>query len=278
VLPSARQLGRLLVVALTASIFWPAGLRAQGSVRDAAAARSLFREGVACADRQEWDCATDRFHRAHGLRPSPVIAYNLGNALISMGRLVEGAEMLEQVARDDETASGMRNDARRAAEAARARTGQVTITAEGMTADVALSIDGHPFSSALLGAAAPADPGAHRIEARRGEEIVARAEFTVSAGGQAIAEITIPPPPRPPVDTLARVSLDPPDERRIEQVIVQTPGPAPAARSDDGPWIALGVIAGLLVIGGGVTAGVVLLQPSEPSSFSGSLGPAVEIR
>jgi hypothetical protein len=44
------------------------------------------------------------------------------------------------------------------------------------------------------------------------------------------------------------------------------------ARSDDTPWIALGIGGGVLLIGGAIVLGVVLGQPQAPTPFDGSLG------
>lgn len=48
--------------------------------------------------------------------------------------------------------------------------------------------------------------------------------------------------------------------------------PAPAPASDDGPWIALGLGAGVLVVGGAIVLGVVLAQPGAVAPFEGTLG------
>jgi hypothetical protein len=250
---------------LTLALPGPA-LAQDGSIHDTAAARSLFREGVVCADAHDWACAADRFQRAYALRASPVIGYNLGTTLIALGRLVEGTEHLQAVARDDTSTAQMRADAQRAADAVAARLARVTVHVQGELEGVQLTIDGRALASSLHGAAAPVDPGDHLLEARRGREVVASAPFSSEPGGSSEVSIVVPDAPE-----LAPVAAAEPAPRIVERIVVTEAPP-----SDDGPWIGLGIGAGVLVIGGAILIGFFVASPTEPMPYGGSLG-TVEI-
>ncbi len=253
----------MVVVALAL----PCTAEAQGSsVHDTAAARSLFQEGITCADAHDWVCAADRFGRAHALRASPVIAYNLGAALVALGRIVEGSEHLLRVARDEAAPAPMRSDAQRAADAVAGRIARVVVRTEGSTEGVTLTIDGRALSASLVGAAAPVDPGEHLVEASRGSDVIASAHFAVEPGAAGEVSLALPdPPPEPPRE--APTVTSEPIERIVERVVM-----APAPPSDDAPWIGLGVGIGVVVIAGAIVIAVLLAPPSEPSPYMGSLG------
>lgn len=241
---------------------WSAGARAQlDSVRSSAAARSLFREGIECADREDWPCAVDRHGRAYALRPSPVIAYNLGMALLSVGRLVEGTEMLIRVSRDDQAPPALQAEARTAADRALPRVGRLSVHVEGPLAGVTFTLDGHDFRRELLNTATPADPREHVLVASRHGSEIARGTVTVADGESVELRVTLPPPPIEDVGP-----VDGPDPE-----VLALPPPE-ASGGDDAPWIALGIGGAVLVIGGAIVLGVVLGQPQAVSPFEGTLG------
>ncbi|UJR81300.1 hypothetical protein [Sandaracinus amylolyticus] len=235
-------------------------------MRDTAAARALFQEGVACADRSDWSCAADRFARAHELRASAVIAYNLGHALVESGRLVEGTEILRRLVRDESVAANVRADASRVIRDAEPRIGRLAVHLRGPHDDVSVALGTHELASSLLGTAAPVDPGEHVLEARRDGEIVASARVHIEPGGSEEIELEIPARPERPAasaigpEAAARTALDPTSPPDVES-------------SDEGTWIALGVTGGVLVVAAAVVVAVVLAAPAqEPAPFDGTLG------
>jgi len=251
----------LCMALVSASFAWSAPVQAQlDSVRSSAAARALFREGVECADRADWTCAVDRHGRAYGLRPSPVIAYNLGMALLAVGRLVEGTEMLVRVSRDEHATAELRAEARTAADHARPRIGRLTVHVEGPLAGATLSLDGHDVRRELLDTASPADPREHVLIVHRDGSEVARGTVILADGQLAELSVTIPPLPA------ADVALA--DEPDADVLALAPPAPA----SDDAPWIALGIGGAVLVVGGAIVLGVVLAQPGSSAPFEGTLG------
>jgi hypothetical protein len=259
-----------LVMGVVLGCALPAGAQSAASVRDTAAARALFREGVACADRSDWPCAVDRFHRAHQLRPSPVLAYNLGHALVEIGRLVEGAEILHRLVRDETAPARVRADASRVVDAAAPRIGSLTVHVEGPTDGVVFAIDEHELATSLLGAAAPVDPGERRIEARRGDEVIASASVVIAEGGTESVTLALP---EPPAEDPAVASLDVPTPSEVALgASPSEPTDAPPAGGDDGPWIALGIGGAVVLVAGAIVLAVVLAQPGEQAPFDGSLG------
>lgn len=239
-------------------------------MRDTAAARALFREGVACTDRRDWECAVDRFGRAHRVRPSPVLAYNLGHAMIELGRLVEGVEILQQLLRDDAASATVRADAQRAVDAAAPRIARLTVHATGPTRGVRFSIDGHALASSLLGAAAPVDPGERLVEARRGDELVASSRVQIAEGSAETIEIQLPEPP--PGEVIAEATAPPVVVPTAAETALAAQPPRTDDGGDDGPWIALGIGGAALVVGGAIVLAIVLAQPTEPMVFDGNLG------
>lgn len=240
------------------------------SPRDAAAARALFMEGVGCADRQDWVCAADRFERAYALRSSPVLAYNLGHAMVQLGRLVEGAEMLLRATRDETASSQVRADAQRMVAELTPRIGRLTLRLAGPREGVTIRIGQTEIPEALHGTAAPIDPGEHTISAIRGGETVASTTVQVADGASVEAELTIP---EAPVVALAEPGPDEGERGAAEDAAAAAIGATTTpSGSDEGLWIGLGVGAGAVVIGVAVVLGVVLGQPHDAAPFGGNLG------
>ena len=84
-------------------------------LEQSAAARALFQEGLAFAQEEKFEEAADRFRRAHALRPTPTISYNLAAALSRTGNVVESSELLRHVLRNPDTTlvQYLRNTSRR---------------------------------------------------------------------------------------------------------------------------------------------------------------------
>jgi tetratricopeptide (TPR) repeat protein len=155
-----------------------------------AAARALFQEGLGHADAGRWREAADRFERAHSLRPTPEIGYNLSTALVKLGRLVHASELLRQL----KSHPRANPEVRRAAAARLAqvlpRLAHLTIEAGGLPERAAIRLDGKPLDPALVGVAFPVDPGLHLVEAYpggdrgRGGEPLAATSATLAEGAR----------------------------------------------------------------------------------------------
>lgn len=179
---------------------------------ETALARTLFHEGVELAEAENWSEAADRFRRAHALRPSAIIAFNLSLADVEIGRLVEASEMLEWVVRQEDTDEAMRADAGARLEILRPRLARLTVRVEG-SEGVQVTLDERELPHAALGVAMPVDPGLHRLQLSRASEVVLEEERSVVEGEAAEWSVTAPPPPPDPAE-LARAEEE---RRRAEE-------------------------------------------------------------
>lgn len=161
-----------------------------------AAARDLFREGVALAEAERWEEAASRFERAYELRRSAPIAVNWAHALERMGRWVQASELLARVRRDETLDEATRELAGQRFDALRPRIPRLTVRVSGATAGVTITLDGHPVDPGLFHVAVPIDPGDHELLALRGDEEIARRRFTVVEREQHEEAITIAPSAR----------------------------------------------------------------------------------
>lgn len=186
---------------------------AQSEAENTAAARALALEGVKLADAGDCQGAIDRFSRAEQLFHAPTILLGLGECQCKVGLLVEGTENLNRVAREE---LGPKPPAPFVQAQAKAKTllaeylpkvGRLTLTVETpSTEPYAVTIDGAPLPSALVGVARPINPGEHQLSVSGDAYLPAEQSFSV-AEGQA-QELTVrlelkpaeaPPPPPPPL-------------------------------------------------------------------------------
>ena len=161
-------------------------------------ARALFTQGVERARSEQYEQAVDLFSRAQALRPAPAIAFNLANALVRLGRLVEATEQLRSTVRAAETAAEMRAVAESTLAELTPRLARLSLRLTGDHEDVALRVDGRALDRAVVGVAVPMDPGDRVLTAWRGEVEVARTEITLAEGAAAEATLDVPPPSADP--------------------------------------------------------------------------------
>lgn len=172
-----------------------------------AEARALFEEGLGLAAEERFEEAAERFRRAYQLRPASPIAFNLGNALVEGGHLVEGTEMLRQVTRDPDGSSDLRERAQWIIDNAEPRIGSILVQVTGHLDDVIVQVAGAPLARASYGVPVSADPGPTDVEALRGTETVASASVDVSEGGQAEVSLDVPAP----IEEVALLPTEAPD-------------------------------------------------------------------
>ncbi|HJL20406.1 MAG TPA: tetratricopeptide repeat protein [Sandaracinaceae bacterium LLY-WYZ-13_1] len=233
-----------------------------------AAARALFEEGVALADEERWEDASDRFRRSLALRGSSVVAYNLGMALVHTGELVEASELFRRARRDAEAPGRLRDAAERELAEVQGRLGRLTIELTGPREGVELRLDGEPVRMAMVGVAVPANPGARVIVALRGGGEVARAEVSVSEGGAASVALEIPPAPEVPTPEEAARAAVAPDETGAEATGTDDDG-----GDDVAIWV--GIITGIVAVGAAaaITTVVVLENRGPAEPIEGNLVP-----
>lgn len=230
-------------VASAALSGWPADSAGQEAPATADAdvrrARALFAEGVALADREQWEEAEQRFREAQRLRASPSIAFNLALTLGHLGRLVEADELLAQVLADAETTDEIRTGARRRRAEIEPFIGRLTIRLRGPRTGVRVTVDGRPIAEERLREPLLVDPGRHEVVALRGDRAVARQSVELREDTLRVSvELVVPPESTP-----ARVA---PSPRR-------TPRATEQDRAGGGS--AMGVAVGASLIGAGAIAG-----------------------
>lgn len=182
-----------------------------------AAARALFEEGVALAQRGEFAPAVDRFRRSRQLRPLPVVTYNLAVALAELHQLVEASELLREVLRDANARPELQQSAQAQLDQVLPRMSRLTIRLEGERRGALVLLDDRPVPPAILGVAAPVDPGEHHVLVRRGDREVARATVRVAEGREETVTLRAEAAPST-VGELSRVDLDAPQDPLGETV------------------------------------------------------------
>lgn len=238
-----------------------------------AAARALFEQGIDFVDAGDFEQAADRFERSLELRFSPVVAYNLSNALVQLGRYVESSERLREVIRAADTDPQVVAAAETQLEAVLGRIGQLTIRVTGDPESVEVRRDGEELADALLGVTQPVDPGEHTVTLHRNGEELARETVTVSEAGSATVTLEAPPAPEPitPVPSPAEAAA------RGTGAAGAGGGPAPTGpSSDDGggalssPWF---WTTAALVVAAGVVAAILLTSGSQADPIAGDFEP-----
>ena len=216
-----------VLVALSAPTLARAG---DPGASDIAAARQLATEGVKLADQNRCDDAVDKLARAEQLYHAPSVLGRLGECQVLLGKLVEGTENLQRVVREPLPANApaafvkARDRAKKMLDVAKPRIAMliVKVVVPGKT-EVELQLDADAFSSALVGAERPTDPGEHVLVATAVGMKRAEQKFEIEESETKTVTITLerdptykPPPPAVPVGpkeapgrdrTLAWVSL-----------------------------------------------------------------------
>jgi len=144
-----------------------------------ATARRLGTAGVEAFQKQDYATAVAKLEKAYEVLRAPSIGLWLARALAKQGKLVAANERYVEVGRlsvsqgDAEVQRQAQAEAATELEALAPTIPVVTLTLEGASAaQVSLSVDGVSRPSAILGEEQPLDPGQHRIEAKRGTEVV----------------------------------------------------------------------------------------------------------
>ncbi len=238
------------------------------SASEMAAARDLFRSGLAHAEAGRWASARADFERSYRLARVPVTLFNLAGAQAETGALVAAAESYRsflQVANEGRAARY-----RRAAEQALAdlepRIPSLRIEAPGLAEGDVLRIDDDVVSRAALGVAFRVDPGEHRVEILRGERSVVRETLYVAAGGERALTLVVPS-----LDTRPEVvARDQAGRDTLTEAPLATNEPTRERRSlARSPW--LWVAVGVVVIAGATTA-VVLATRGDDAPYQGNAG------
>jgi hypothetical protein len=206
-----------------------------------AAARELATSAQEALDRRDYAAAADRFERAAAIVHAPTVQLGLARAQVGLGRWQKALETYRRIVKTPVAAGApgvfhqAARDAKREHSALEPRMPSLQIEVRGAPGP-RVTLDGAPVDPATLGAARPADPGAHVIRAEAEGFATAEQSVTLMERGSATVALSLRP-----------------------RATVVAPAPPPAA---GGPWkilgfSALGLGAGGLVLG--AATGIVAL-------------------
>ena len=222
-----------------------------------AAARTTAEDALTRYDAGDYAGALDLFNRADALVHAPTLGLMAARCLDKLGRQVEASERYLAVTRTQLDPKAPASQAKAIATAEQERAALLpkipvlVIALEGASlTDARVTLDGKPVPAELLGLKRPTDPGVHKLEARRGAEVVTR-DLTLKPGDTQTITLKLTGAP-------AAGGTPPPASP-------DTPPSAPSANVEGGPsnrlrtagFVGVGVGgAGLLI--GAITGGVAI--------------------
>lgn len=236
-----------------AAIFCAAHASAQEepSAADMSAARALGQEGVRLADTGNCEEATDKLSRAEKIFHAPTTLTRLGECQVQLGKLVEGTENLNRVARETiapsapQTFRDAQERAKKLLAEARPRIAKLKIAVAAPAGVVfVVKLDGEVVPPANLNTNRPTDPGEHTIEASAQGYKNATAKVRLSDGALDSVALTLevdPNAPKMPVGTADGAPAAPPPPVSKAPIYV--------AYAVGAVGIGLGTVFGVLALG-----------------------------
>jgi len=187
-----------------AQVYAPTVRAEDASATETAAARALAVDGLKLAQANNCPEALPKLERAEKLYHSSVVASRLGECYVSVGRLVEGTEILRKVLREPQPADAppaltkALDRAQKTLDAATPRIAALTIRIAAVQ-DMRVKLDGNVVPSALLDSEVPADPGEHTIEVTAPGFLRSGSRLSVSEGEKKSVTLTLSRDPNAPV-------------------------------------------------------------------------------
>lgn len=168
------------LLALLLALAPSAARAAEPDASTRAAARKIALEGVNALQQDNAELASQKLEKAFELLPAPSIALWSARALAKRGMLVEAAERYIQAGRlppsegnEQAVQAQAQKDAARELSELTPRIPRLVLALEhAKPSEVQITMDGKQLSSALVGEEQPANPGAHKVTATRGNEQV----------------------------------------------------------------------------------------------------------
>jgi hypothetical protein len=153
-------------------------------------ARQLGNEGIELAGTGDCAAAVDPLSRSEAMHHAPTTLVILAECHITLGKLVQGAEELTRVVRENLDAQAppsfrtAQDRARARLEETRPRIPKLRLVVHGVAGNAALTVlfDGEPIPVASLGLDRPVDPGRHRVEVSASGYNQASGEVTLQEG------------------------------------------------------------------------------------------------
>jgi hypothetical protein len=257
----------------------------EDTATETAAARGLAVDGLKLAQAGKCDEAIPKLDRAEKLHHSAIVLSRLGECQVSLGKLVEGTEMLRKVLREPLPAnptpalSKAYERAQTVLDAAKPKIAALTISVPTPPADLRLSVDGQVVASTLVDSELPADPGEHVIEASAPGFLKASARVTLGSADKKTVTLKLDadpnaPPPAPPNAGQDMAASPAPQVRPAQPVAaLSAPPPEPAhPPSRAAAYVSWGV--GLVGVGVGTAFGVMTLKDKHNLQCEGNDCPA----
>lgn len=240
-----------------AALALPNGVSAQTD-EELAQARATFMEGVELTEQEQWADAAERFRAVMQVRATAQVKYNLALALSHTGELAEAAALLAEATEDPELDRRTRRAARRLLADIEPRLGTLTVRLRGDEAGVTVTVDGEPWALGRIGPPQRVDPGTHQVASLRGEVTLDAQSVTVEEGGAAEVSLsTAMPPPSLDEELLADATTDEDGGSVLEE------------------WWLWTLVGAAVVVGVGVTVGVVIATDGSVQPVMGNLNPTV---
>lgn len=249
-----------LAVAMSPVAMSPAPARAQDATPPAtpadpaqAEAQALFRRGVELGEQDRWAEALEHFRRSRDIAARPNTVFNIAFANYRLGRFREAVPAFDEyLAMTEGEASERRDEAVRLRGEAVASLAEIRLTIE--PADARLLVDGEAHDGSGAERVVVLDPGRHVLRASAAGHDEGTLSLAVLAGERGERRMT-----------LAASATH--GEGHEE------PPPGPSVFEDPVFWI----VAGVIVVGGGVALGVGLgVGASTGNDYGGSTGVVLE--
>jgi hypothetical protein len=258
-----RLLSTLGLFCTVAQLYAPTVRAEDASATETAAARALAVEGLKLAQANNCAEALPKLERAEKLYHSSVVAGRLGECYVSVGRLVEGTEVLRKVLREPQPADATPaltkalDRAQKTLDAATPRIAGLTIKIAAVQ-DMRVKLDGNVVPSALLDSEVPADPGEHNIEVTAPGFLKSGSRLNVSEGEKKSVTLTLARDPNAPLPSPAATpaptsGAGPVAASSPTEAAPVAPGPRPASASTPNrtaAYVALGFGVAAVATGG----------------------------
>ena len=152
-------------------------------------------DGLKLAQSGNCSEAVPKLERAEKLYHAPVVASRLGECYVSVGRLVEGTEILRKVLREPQSGEPTPalvkalERAQKALDAAKPKIAGLTVKVAAV-AELSVKVDGNAVVGAMLDTEIPSDPGEHTVEASAPGFLKASTRISVSEGERKTVTLT----------------------------------------------------------------------------------------
>jgi hypothetical protein len=246
----------------TASLHTTPAYAEDASATETAAARSLAVDGLKLAQAGNCADAAPKLERAEKLYHSPVVASRLGECFVTLGRLVEGTEILRKVLREPQSGeptpalTKALERAQRALDGAKPRIAGLTVKVAAVQ-DMTVKIDGDAVPSALVDTEIPTDPGEHAIDVTAPGFLRSSTHVSVGEGEKKSVTVTLSRDPNATLAVPPTTAAAPPTAAARPARSTAAPAaalaPTPAAEhgsSHTAAYVSLGIGGAALAAGG----------------------------